>query len=145
MSWFYSVSEPKYEDPKLPNVSITMRQQTYLLPQPVDQVANKEIRQFYYQQVAAEREKRKAEFLHDFYSTIWVTYRKNFTGLQKVPGIPKEHQLTSDSGWGCMIRSGQMLLSNCILRHLFRGTKFSLTLVDQDPEARILYISLLWQ
>ncbi|KAJ5288463.1 hypothetical protein N7478_001493 [Penicillium angulare] len=73
------------------------------------------------------------DFLIDFESRLWMTYRSNF------PPIPHSHNpnatssmtlgvrlrsqlmdsqgFTSDTGWGCMIRSGQSLLANtlCIL------------------------------
>jgi hypothetical protein len=79
-------------------------------------------------------------FLLDFESRIWITYRSNF------PPIPKpikqdaysamtlsvrlrsqlvdQHGFTSDTGWGCMIRSGQSLLANAMSILLFgRGNK----------------------
>lgn len=47
-------------------------------------------------------------------SCMWVTYRKNF-------GSVGETSLTSDKGWGCMIRTGQMFMAKAlILRHLGR-------------------------
>ena len=76
------------------------------------------------------------DFLDDFEARIWLTYRSDFpliprsgdaaavtslslaarfkTQLNKPPGF------TSDSGWGCMIRSGQCLLANALL-HLRQG------------------------
>jgi cysteine protease ATG4 len=75
-----------------------------------------------------------AAFLLDFESRAWFTYRSNF------PTIPKSHDptaatalsfavrlrnqqgFTSDTGWGCMIRSGQSLLANALmLSELGRG------------------------
>ena len=72
-----------------------------------------------------------APFLDDFESRAWFTYRNNF------PPIPKSHDpkassamtfsvrlrshlgnqegFTSDTGWACMIRSGQSLLANSLL------------------------------
>lgn len=78
-------------------------------------------------------------FLDDFESKIWLTYRSGF------PAIPRSQDpkavasmslsvrlrstlvdqggFTSDTGWGCMIRSGQSLLANALLvLRLGRGT-----------------------
>lgn len=69
-------------------------------------------------------------FIADFESRIWMTYRSEFTPIPRSPD-PKaatamslqmriKYQLgdqtgfSSDSGWGCMIRSGQSLLANAI-------------------------------
>ncbi|KAH8428893.1 cysteine protease ATG4 [Aspergillus melleus] len=70
-------------------------------------------------------------FLQDFESRIWMTYRSNFTPIPKVdspdakPGMTLSVRLrsqlmepegfTCDTGWGCMIRSGQSLLANTLL------------------------------
>ena len=101
------------------------------------------------------------DFLDDFESRIWLTYRSNF------PPIPKSidpkassamsfsvrlrSQLiegggfTSDTGWGCMIRSGQSLLANTLMmlrlgRDWRRGTKELeerklLSMFADDPNA----------
>lgn len=86
-----------------------------------------------------------AAFLDDFEARIWLTYRSNF------PLIPKSQDpsaasamslpvrlrsqfgnqagFTSDTGWGCMIRSGQCILANSLLMlKLGRGTTYSLLL-----------------
>ena len=42
---------------------------------------------------------------------VWYSYRKNFTEL-----IFDNKHFTSDAGWGCMIRAGQMILSQAIYK-----------------------------
>ena len=48
------------------------------------------------------------EFAHDWRSRVWVTYR---TSCAPLPCSG----LQSDVGWGCTLRSGQMLLANTLL------------------------------
>ncbi|EEQ35540.1 Cysteine protease atg4 [Microsporum canis] len=69
-------------------------------------------------------------FLDDFESRLWITYRSHFPPIPKTGGsssssmplgVRLRSQLidtqgfTSDTGWGCMIRSGQSLLANTLL------------------------------
>jgi cysteine protease ATG4 len=59
-------------------------------------------------------------FYEDFSSKIWFTYRRNFEDF-------KGTNINTDCGWGCMIRSGQMLLANALLVHkLGRGWRWKL-------------------
>ena len=79
-----------------------------------------------------------SDFLDDFESRIWLTYRSNFPAIKKSQdpnasaamslSLRLRHQLvdqggfTSDTGWGCMIRSGQSLLANAlVMQRLGRG------------------------
>ncbi|RDW67911.1 cysteine protease [Coleophoma cylindrospora] len=87
-----------------------------------------------------------SEFLDDFEARVWFTYRSNFPAIAKSldPKAPSSMSLsvrlrsqlvdqagfTSDTGWGCMIRSGQSLLANAFItvrlgRDWRRGTSSS--------------------
>uniref|UniRef100_A0A3P8TZY3 Cysteine protease n=1 Tax=Amphiprion percula TaxID=161767 RepID=A0A3P8TZY3_AMPPE len=58
----------------------------------------------------------KDDILSDVTSRLWFTYRK--TSHQLVRGTGP----TSDTGWGCMLRCGQMILGEALVcRHLGRG------------------------
>lgn len=74
------------------------------------------------------------DFISDFQSRIWCTYRSNFTqislndpmmddlGIGRIPTLtPKsshwllrERTYNSDQGWGCMLRTSQSLLANTL-------------------------------
>ena len=74
------------------------------------------------------------DFLDDCESRIWFTYRSNFPAIKKsseasmtfsvrLRSLGDQAGFTSDTGWGCMIRSGQSLLANALLLlRLGRGT-----------------------
>ncbi|KAL0959323.1 hypothetical protein HGRIS_014584 [Hohenbuehelia grisea] len=82
-------------------------------------------------------------FYADFTSRIWLTYRSQFTPIRDIrlcdlstdpadqtqPSSPParkwhwggEKNWTSDSGWGCMLRTGQSLLANTLIHlHISR-------------------------
>jgi len=77
-------------------------------------------------------------FVDDFEARIWMTYRSGFEAIarstdpkslaamsftMRLKSLGDQAGFTSDSGWGCMIRSGQSLLANALAScQLGRGT-----------------------
>mmetsp|Transcript_7658 Transcript_7658/g.13414 ORF Transcript_7658/g.13414 Transcript_7658/m.13414 type:complete len:502 (-) Transcript_7658:1651-3156(-) len=53
-----------------------------------------------------------AAFMQKFKTLIWMSYRGGFFPM-KPPS-----SFTTDAGWGCMLRSAQMLLAEVLVRHL---------------------------
>ncbi|CAN0325123.1 unnamed protein product, partial [Discosporangium mesarthrocarpum] len=56
-------------------------------------------------------ELREEERRWDLFSTMWITYRSGFPRMEP-------YGYTDDSGWGCMLRSAQMLMAQGFQRHL---------------------------
>jgi cysteine protease ATG4 len=66
--------------------------------------------------------------IEDIRSKLWITYRRNF------PPIDENTRYTTDRGFGCMIRCGQMVLANALLyKNLGRDWIWSPNGLDQNP------------
>ncbi|KAK6026163.1 peptidase family C54 [Ostertagia ostertagi] len=58
------------------------------------------------------------DFCRDYYTRLWITYR---TGMPPLLGS----QVTSDCGWGCMIRTTQMAIAQAIIvNRMGRGWRY---------------------
>lgn len=67
--------------------------------------------------------------IEDIRSKLWITYRRNF------PPIDENTRYTTDRGFGCMIRCGQMVLANALLsRNLGRDWRWSPKGLETNPE-----------
>jgi cysteine protease ATG4 len=73
------------------------------------------------QDVINDYEETLGGFKRDFISRIWMTYRRDFAAMaaevRNVLYAPNNGYYTSDCGWGCMIRSGQMMLAQALVVH----------------------------
>jgi len=80
-------------------------------------------------------ELEQQQFLDDYRSKIWCSYRKGFDYIGNTA-------YDSDSGWGCMLRSGQMLLSSALIRH-FLGPKWRVNQNESNPEVLKKYAMII--
>lgn len=94
-------------------------------------------------------------FLDDFESRIWLTYRSGFPPIPRAPdssgitlsvrlrNLGEREGFTSDTGWGCMIRSGQSLLANAlVMLQLGRDWRKKYGTSDRPPQEEASIISL---
>ena len=66
---------------------------------------------------------------------MWFTYRKDFPQVG-------DSDYTTDTGWGCMIRSAQMMLGTGLSYHLLGKGTF-LTLVNFLMSLVVIYYILI--
>ena len=73
-----------------------------------------------------------SRLIHHFHSTLWMTYRSDFTALPA-----GETVLRTDAGWGCTLRSVQMIAAQAMLRHIL-GSEWRLPLVDNAENSAVI-------
>eukprot|EP00730_Choanoeca_flexa_P000256 TRINITY_DN10118_c0_g1_i1.p1 TRINITY_DN10118_c0_g1~~TRINITY_DN10118_c0_g1_i1.p1 ORF type:complete len:392 (+),score=41.99 TRINITY_DN10118_c0_g1_i1:86-1261(+) len=71
----------------------------------------------------------------DIRSKFWFTYRKNYAPF---PG----HRRTNDVGWGCMLRSGQMMMAHALVQHVKGRDWQRKTAEDEEFELKLLTLFL---
>ncbi|KAG9158026.1 hypothetical protein Leryth_000189 [Lithospermum erythrorhizon] len=81
-----------------------------------------------------------AVFVEDFSSRICITYRKGFAAIE-------DAKYTSDAGWGCMLRSSQMLIAQdsnsfkaLLVHHLGRSWRKALNKPLEQAYFEILHL-----
>lgn len=72
----------------------------------------------------------------DVKSRMWFTYRRNFPSIS-------DSGMTSDKGWGCMLRCGQMVVAQALLNHHLGRDPFWPMKDDHPVDQKEKYLKIL--
>jgi len=83
---------------------------------------------------AKEEDQPMIKFIDVAHTTVWCSYRSHFSKLTRF-------HLTSDAGWGCMFRSGQMLMCNALMEYcLGRRWRIHARLPEHDASKHVAVV-----
>lgn len=75
------------------------------------------------------------EFIYDFQSRFWFTYRRHFDRLSQ------DTLLTTDAGWGCMVRVGQSMVAEAMARTVL-GREWRVGELRESADALANYVDI---
>ena len=83
-------------------------------------------------------EQSHSNFLQSFSQRIYLSYRKQFEPFHIL--ARNGDSISSDCGWGCMIRCAQMLLAQTLLLHMTSTIHLPYSNIQMSDKCKFLYL-----